>query len=148
MRRNGYLDAVPNDAGERGTAFANLIREARRRLGLTQEQVIDGSGVSKTTLIRWEGGKAERPDPDQVRELCRFLGVDPAEAAIALGYLKREDLAPVEVQGRALDPAILEVIDTLEDPNVSEAAKVEWLKYLRFLREQSRRTGGGGRQAG
>jgi transcriptional regulator with XRE-family HTH domain len=136
---------VANDENDRGHAFAKLIRDARKAREMTQEQVIEGSGVSKTTLIRWESGRAERPDPEQVRMLCRFLGIDPRQAAVALGYLTAEDLGPPEVADRKLDPSILEVIQVLEDPSVPEAEKQQWIKYLLYLREQSRR---GRRNAG
>lgn len=146
--RNGYLGAVPHDASERGAAFAKLIRDARRRAGLTQREVIEGSGISKTTYIRWEGGYAERPDPDQVRQMCQFLRIDPRQAAVALGYLKPEDITPGSESGRKLDPAILEVIEALEDPQLSDAEKREWIRYLRFLRQQAQPANGGDRRAG
>ena len=146
--RNGYLGSVPHDASERGAAFAKLIRDARRRAGLTQREVVEGSGISKTTYVRWEGGYAERPDPDQVRQLCRFLRIDPRQAAVALGYLKPEDIAPGEESGRKLDPAILEVIEALEDPQLSDAEKRGWINYLRFLRQQAQIGNGDVQQVG
>lgn len=144
-RRSGYRDDVPNDVPERGRNFANLIREARRNKGMTQQQVIDGTGMSKTTIIRWESGNAERPDPDQVRTVCAFLDIDPRRAAVALGYLSPDELGSPDVAGRTLDPAILEVIEALEDPNVSSAEKQQWIDYLRFLRQRSQP---GGQNAG
>jgi transcriptional regulator with XRE-family HTH domain len=130
---------VPADTNERGRAFAALIKDARRSRGLTQEQVFETGVVSKATIIRWESGKAERPDPDQVRALCRFLGVDPAEAAIALGYLTREELSPPEQRGYAGNPAIMRAIEALEDPLIPRAEKEQWVEYLEFLRGKARR---------
>jgi len=146
--RNGYLGAVPNDASERGAAFAKLLRDARKRAGLTQREVIEGSGISKTTYIRWEGGYAERPDPDQVRLVCKFLRIDPRQAAVALGYLTPEDITLGGEPGRKLDPAILEVIEALEDPQVSDSEKREWIRYLMYLRQQAQPANGGDRRAG
>lgn len=136
--QNGYLVPVPNDASERGAAFAALIREARHRAGLTQEDIFGSGVVSKSTLVRWESGRAERPDPDQVRELCQFLHIDPTEAAIALGYLTREDVRPPA--GEAIrDPAVLRAIEALEDPRLSGAEKERWVEYLEYLRDRARR---------
>lgn len=77
----------PRRAAGRGAVFAKLITDARRAAGLTQEATIARCGVAKTTLIRWETGKAERPNPDQVRTLCLALNVPPLAAAIALGFV-------------------------------------------------------------
>jgi len=143
---DGYLHWMPDD---RGQAFAALMRDARKRAGLTQRQVIEQSGViAKTTLVRWESGDAERPDPDQVRALCRFYGINPGLAAIALGYLEPADLEVDLKPGRKLDPAILEVISALEDPRLSDARKREWVEYLMYLRQQSRPGGDPSRSAG
>lgn len=136
--QNGYRDVMANEA-DRGRAFADLIRNARKDKGWTQDVLVAESGVTKSTLVRWESGRAERPDPDQVKTLCRTLGLDPRLAAIALGYLDESDLnAPPP---RRIDPAILEVIEALEDPTVPTAKKEEWVEYLRYLRQRSRAAG-------
>ncbi len=144
-RRNDYLEVMPNGPADRGRQFANLIRDTRLAKGMTQDELVAESGVSKSTIVRWEGGRAERPDPDQVRAMCIVLGIDPRQAAVALGYLTPEDLGPPDSAARQLDPAILEVIEALEDPRVPSAQKEQWVLYLRYLREQSgqsRRTAG------
>lgn len=80
--------------GSRGAAFADLIVSARRGRGWTQDDLIFRTRVSRGTLARWEAGKAERPDPDAVRSVCRALDIDPKRALLALGYLTADDLAP------------------------------------------------------
>lgn len=145
--QNGYVDAVPNETNERGSAFAALIRDKRLHLGLTQEDVFSTGVISKSTLVRWETGRAERPDPDQVRDLCVFLRIDPAEAAIALGYLRREDVTPRD-QERGRDPAIMRAIEALEDPNIPSSEKEQWLAYLEYLRAKARRDGAGSQATG
>lgn len=80
--------APPRPRGShRGTAFAELIAGARRRRGLTQDEVTLRSGVSRSTLNRWEAGDATRPDPDHIRSVCGVLDIDPVAALVALGYL-------------------------------------------------------------
>lgn len=73
-------------------AFSALIVGARHSLGLTQDKVVHATGISKTTLIRWEAGRAERPEPERVRALCLLLGINPVDAVIALGFLTESDV--------------------------------------------------------
>lgn len=134
---------MPPTPDQRGNAFAQLIREGRRRRGWTQDTLIEEADVSRSTVLRWEAGKVERPDPEQVRKVFRALGLDPREAAVALGYLTREELGLSPDPPRIHDASVEEVIAILEDPNVSNAEKSEWVEYLRFRTgrgaEQSRR---------
>ncbi|MDM4721117.1 helix-turn-helix domain-containing protein [Micromonospora sp. WMMA1363] len=117
---------------QRGRDFAQLIRGGRAAKGWTQEDVIEEAGLSRSTYLRWEAGRVERPDPEQVRAVCRVLGIDPREAAVALGYLTREEMGLGPEPPRILDATVEEVIEILQDPNVTEIEKREWVQYLRF----------------
>lgn len=75
-----------------GEVFAATLRGARLRANLTQGQAAERCGVTRTTIVRWESGRAERPDPDALRALCAALDLDLARAVIALGYLTADDL--------------------------------------------------------
>lgn len=55
---------------------AALIREARTRLGLTQEKFAAKLGVTLPTINRWENGRT-KPSPlaiQKVRELISSMG--------------------------------------------------------------------------
>jgi transcriptional regulator with XRE-family HTH domain len=55
-----------------------LIRELRRRTGLTQEKFAAKLGVTFPTINRWENGRA-RPSPlalQRIEELIRTMGRD------------------------------------------------------------------------
>ena len=134
---NAYRNYVPTDPKSRGEEFGRLIRDGRLTLGISQEELARRAGIDRGTIIRWEAGGATRPDPDQVRGVCKELGVDPQRAAIALGYLSPDDVAKPDRGTRQLDPRILEVIDTLEDPRVPAEEKQAWVDYLRYLRQKS-----------
>ena len=54
------------------------LREARERLGLTQEQVAERSGVHATEVSRIEGGKRD-PQVSTVIRLANALEVEPGE---------------------------------------------------------------------
>lgn len=137
---------MPPSPDQRGHDFAQLLRAARKNKGWTQEDVIDESGVSRSTYLRWEAGKVERPDPEQVRAVCRTLGIDPREAAVALGYITREEIGLDPEPPRMFDATVEEVIQILQDPKVSDAEKFEWVQYLKFrtgraMDPRRRRTG-------
>ncbi|MFY1634266.1 helix-turn-helix domain-containing protein [Solwaraspora sp. WMMB335] len=133
--REGTAVAPPNKPGDR---FAQLIRSARKKAGLTQDDLANHTGISRSSIIRWEHSHSNRPDPQGVRVVCSFLGIDPREAAIALGYLSRNEAyssAP-----KILDPLAEEVIEILADPNIPDTEKEHWIDYLRFLANKHRPT--------
>ena len=58
--------------------MSRLIRELRKRLGLTQEKFAARLGVAFPTINRWENGKA-KPSPlamQKIEELVREMGQD------------------------------------------------------------------------
>jgi hypothetical protein len=82
----------------------DLIREARRRAGLTQVQLADRLGTSQSVVARWEGGGAQASlaNLERVVRACGLelrIGLaeaDPGEASLiernlALGPAKRLD---------------------------------------------------------
>jgi transcriptional regulator with XRE-family HTH domain len=69
---------------------SQLIREARRRAGLTQQQLAERLGSSQSVIARWESGKA-RPSLENLERVVRATGLelrlgfaepDPAERAL------------------------------------------------------------------
>jgi transcriptional regulator with XRE-family HTH domain len=128
-----YGDRVADD--EPGRRFAQLLRSRRAELGLRQEDIAEKSGVSLSTIQRWEAGNVRNPDPAQVQAVCRVLGIRTVDAAVALGYVAAEDTEPAPPPP-IRSPALQELIDMFEDPAVPESMKREALNYLRYLRSQ------------
>jgi len=56
-------------------AISSLVREARRRAGLSQGQLAKRAGVPKSTVGRIESG-ARVPSTDMVERLVRAAGLD------------------------------------------------------------------------
>ena len=54
---------------------ADLLREARLRVGLTQRQLATRAGTSQSAIARWESG-AVQPSLERLRELIRACGLE------------------------------------------------------------------------
>ncbi len=57
-------------------AFGTNLRGARKRLGLTQEQVAERSGVHATEISRIETGKRD-PQVSTLERLAKAVEVEP-----------------------------------------------------------------------
>lgn len=77
---------VRHGAGAGGDSFRAVIRAARKRRGLTQAELAHISGVSRSTLIRWESGEIARPEPDQLNAVIEAVGVPAEDVYRALGW--------------------------------------------------------------
>jgi transcriptional regulator with XRE-family HTH domain len=53
----------------------DLIREARRRAGLSQAELAERAGTAQSGIARWESN-ATSPSLDDVRRLIRLCGLD------------------------------------------------------------------------
>jgi transcriptional regulator with XRE-family HTH domain len=58
--------------------FGTKLREARERLGLTQEEVAQRSGVHATEVSRMEAGKRD-PKISTLRRLAKAVEVKPGQ---------------------------------------------------------------------
>lgn len=59
-------------------ALGTKLRESREKLGLTQEQVAERSGVHATEVSRIEGGKRD-PKVSTLERLAEALEVKPGQ---------------------------------------------------------------------
>lgn len=73
-----------------------LIREARRRAGLTQAELADRTGTTQSAIARWEANKVS-PSVEKLTEVLRACGLDLQVAlvpyddhdiSVALGNLR------------------------------------------------------------
>jgi predicted transcriptional regulator len=55
------------------------LREARRRVALTQGELADKAGVGITTIVRIETGEITEPRVSTLRKLARALEVEPRD---------------------------------------------------------------------
>lgn len=78
-------------------SLGKIIREHRKKLGLTQEQASHQAGISKPYLSNIETGKAKNPPTDRVLgRLEKALHFEPGQLT-ALAHLAR---TPMDVRGQ------------------------------------------------
>ncbi|MGC7100837.1 ATP-binding protein [Amycolatopsis lurida] len=73
--------------------FSALLRQLRRRAGMTQDQLAERSGVGVRTIRRFESGERNDPRMATVRLLAEALDVGPAERDELLAAVLPTDLA-------------------------------------------------------
>ena len=54
--------------------YGDLISEARRKAGMTQQQLASELGISKNIVTHWEAGRV-KPDLNLIPQLCRSLQI-------------------------------------------------------------------------
>ena len=66
-------------------AFADNVRVAREKAGLTQEQLAWAAGLHQTEIARIEGGR-RNPGLDTIFKVARGLGVPPGELFTGIAW--------------------------------------------------------------
>ena len=98
------------------------IRNNRRRLELTQEQLADRLGVSFQSISRWETGTTY-PDMELLPEMAKLFSVTVDEL---LGYSEPEEKIPYQKIEDALG-------DALKENNIEESVRLIRLIRLEYL---------------
>ena len=78
VRRGARADPRIRELGQ-------LVREIRERLGISQRQMAERSGLALHTVFRMENGQLEHLDIRDAYRLARFLGVDLEVILLLLG---------------------------------------------------------------
>lgn len=112
--------------------LAHLIKTTRESLGWTQDKLAEVSGVSRPTIQRYENVKTPNPEGPLVRQLFLALGINPLEAPVIFGLVTREEIGLPAEPVRRHTPSVEEAIRILEDPDVPDETKREWMEFLRF----------------
>ena len=55
----------------------DLIKEKRKALDMTQNDLAERVGVTKATVSRWESGDIQKLKEPVLKELCNTLSIDP-----------------------------------------------------------------------
>jgi|SRR5215207_8452206 len=95
-------------AAQRHLLGNDLVREARRRAGLTQRELAERVGTTQSSIARLESGRTA-PSFESVLHLVRACGFD-----LDVMLVERDDSAVEQaVRNRLLDPALR--LEQLED---------------------------------
>ncbi|TDE03425.1 helix-turn-helix transcriptional regulator [Jiangella asiatica] len=114
MRRDrrekvAYGEPVARRGEVRG-AFAETVRSARTRAGLTLAQAADATGVSRATLIRWENGEITEPVLSQLKAFIAAMDVPAEDILRALELLPSERPTSVPVPARMTNEELLDEV--------------------------------------
>jgi transcriptional regulator with XRE-family HTH domain len=120
--------AVPDAAlnTEESKAFSLRLQQERKRLQLTQAQLADALGVSRVTLMSYEGGRSS-PDVDTLFRGAKAVGLD-------LVFLTTGSRLEVGADAKwRLIPALLDVVKdrlALHGAVVSDSEEADILREL------------------
>jgi transcriptional regulator with XRE-family HTH domain len=109
------MTGYPSKVGGVTTQFGTLLRQLRRQVGMTQEQLAEQSGLGVRTIRRLETGEPTDPRLGTVKLLADALGIAPEERQNLLseaGGAPAPDAAPVTQRGKAAS-ALAEAADQL-----------------------------------
>jgi transcriptional regulator with XRE-family HTH domain len=114
--------------------FAERLRQARLRRGLSQRALARASRINPAIVSRLESGDRGPSGPEQVRALAAALALDPADADALLasaGYWPQSllDLGPA-------DETLLGIAQLLTSPRVSPPDRARFRGVVRLLVEQ------------
>src|SRR6476660_4474759 len=101
--------------------LANRLKELRRALTWTQQDLSRGSGLTRSYISRLEMGDIALPSSDKLRALAQSLGTTPDDLLQAAGYIdnpsEASDLPDIKVYLRRKysmqDARALQAIETI-----------------------------------
>nr|DAG45967.1 MAG TPA: hypothetical protein [Caudoviricetes sp.] len=76
--------------------FHEELKAARIKTGLTQQQIADKLGITKSTYCGYETAKRS-PDPQRIKQLAKVLHVS-ADALLDISIEKETSPAPVKAE--------------------------------------------------
>jgi transcriptional regulator with XRE-family HTH domain len=66
-----------------------MLRDVRRRAGLSQQELAERAGLSRRGISDLERGARRKPYLATVRRLAEALGLGPSERAVLLGAARQ-----------------------------------------------------------
>lgn len=80
--------------------FYEELKAARIKAGLTQQQIADEIGITKSTYCGYETAK-RNPDPQRIKQLAKVLHIS-ADTLLDTGIEKEKAPASAEAETRAI----------------------------------------------
>jgi transcriptional regulator with XRE-family HTH domain len=91
--KNGAILVTPAEA----KALGALLRDQRKKLGLSTHQLGAQTGMRQSTITRVEQGMFASPRPDKLARMAEVLGLSLADLFARAGYLVPDDLPSFHV---------------------------------------------------
>lgn len=100
------------------------IRARRKELGITADNLAEAINVSRSTMFRYENGQIEKLPINNLVPIARALHTT---VSYLMGWDEEKEIPAPKIGDRRVEEAMsyFEVL--------SDAAKAEALRYLRFL---------------
>ena len=80
---------------QRNKAIGNILKASREKKGLSQQDVADYVGVSKSGVSRWESGEVGNIGRSKIQLLSEILNISPV--AIVLGEVESRGMETSEI---------------------------------------------------
>lgn len=103
------------------------IKECRKAIGLTQQELAESLDLSQQTIAFWETGR-RKPDIDTLSRMADFFHVttDYLLGRNETGNSKDDEIVPITVAAHTSSPLTSE-----EEERVQELAKLVFDKYFK-----------------
>ena len=88
--------------------FHEELKAARIKTGLTQQQIADKLGITKSTYCGYETAKRS-PDPQRIKQLAKVLHVS-ADALLDISIEKETSPAPAKAEAEAVEKWLTDLL--------------------------------------
>lgn len=110
------------------------IRQARRRLQLSQRALANKLGVTRTAVSQWEAPSGSKPRQEHLRQLSLLSGVNFEWLATGRGAIAHDENAAACLALEGWEQRVLAALRRM--PQRNRLMTVEWLELQALPRHQ------------
>lgn len=125
--------------------LGRIIKERRKELGLTQEELAEKTGTSQPYISELEKGKKDNPTVATLTKLAEVLKINLEELSLAIANRKERMKLIVNSNAR-YSKETEELIESLEEPDIRKIARAgqkmtpeqrkKWIEMGKILFEE------------
>lgn len=128
-------------AGYKHKEMGRRLRQARERVGLSQEEVAEKLGVDRVTVTQWESGR-RRPSHDHLIRLAELYRTT-TDALLGVSSTSRDDVGVRDATNElTLEERLMRVLEdlaaSLREREETERIRVEKVEAVRAQAEAER----------
>jgi transcriptional regulator with XRE-family HTH domain len=134
------MPQAPEARRDKFAAFVvRAVTNAQLRHGWSRTQVMEATGLGKTTFYRWmKGDWTEDLEAAKVRDFCDGLDVSVEQAFRILWPSKHH--GPIPTEPDPLHPDLAQIARRITDPNTPDADRHFLLESVRLLAARANST--------